>query len=83
MLRTFTLSVALALSVVFNCGIAFAAEAQTWSVKIVDDTAILRAAPKTDIKFVHATLDELQKVGIKKLTLSSDAPATTLKDAKF
>jgi hypothetical protein len=45
--------------------IAGAADNQTWSVKIVGDTAILRAAPKTELKFVRSTLDELQAAGFR------------------
>lgn len=71
------------LALVFlNCAISVAADNQSWSVKIVDDTAILRIAPKTEVKFVGSILDELQTAGIEKLTLSSEAPETLLKDAK-
>ena len=64
------------------CANAVAADNQTWSVKIVDDTAVLRTAPKTEMKFVRLTLDGLHSAGIEKLTLSSEAPETLLKDAK-
>ena len=65
-----------------SCVSAFAGDTQTWSVQIVDDTAVLRTAPKTEMKFVRSTLDGLLSAGVEKLTLSPDVPPTSLRDTK-
>jgi hypothetical protein len=82
MFRSTTRRVVLVLFILLLCGKANAADDQTWSVKIVDDTAILTTAPETEIKFISATLDQLQKAGIKKLTLSNEEPRAALASGK-
>ena len=81
MFRTST-PIVLSALVCLNCAIAVAADNQTWSVKIVEDSAVLRIAPKTKMKFVCSTLNELQTAGIEEITLSSEAPGTLPKDAE-
>ena len=82
MFNTTICNVLLTAVVSITCEAAFAAEDQTWFVAIVDDTAILSTNPNTEIKFVASTLDELQRTGIKKVTLSPDAPPKLLANAR-
>ena len=48
-----------------------AEEQQSWSVQFENETAILRATPKTPTKFIQAAIEALKEEGVEKFALKA------------
>lgn len=50
---------------------------QQWSIEFTTDTAIIRATPQTNYKFIQGTIKALQDDGIKKFALRAGGKPNT------